>query len=105
MKFYYYPCPSTKIDNRKAQLKKKRFKLDNELADHLKSGLLCVLYVILLAMICSHNVTTDACRQNNAMSLSINDSFLVCIPDFFNIIFFFYSGELKNIKCDRMLLN
>uniref|UniRef100_K1QZL5 Polycystic kidney disease protein 1-like 2 n=1 Tax=Magallana gigas TaxID=29159 RepID=K1QZL5_MAGGI len=81
MKFYYYPCPSTKIDNRKAQLKKKRFKLDNELADHLKSGLLCVLYVILLAMICSHNVTTDACRQNNAMSLSINDSFLANTTD------------------------
>lgn len=97
MKFYYYPCPSTKIDNRKAQLKKKRFKLDNELADHLKSGLLCVLYVILLAMICSHNVTTDACRQNNAMSLSINDSFLVCIPDFFNIIFFLFRRTEKNL--------
>lgn len=97
MKFYYYPCPNTKIDNRKAQLKKKRFKLDNELADHLKSGLLCVLYVILLAMICSHNVTTDACRQNNAMSLSINDSFLVCIPEFFNIIFFLFRRTEKNL--------
>lgn len=97
MKFYYYPCPSTKIDNRKAQLKKKRFKLDNELADHLKSGLLCVLYVILLAMICSHNVTTDACRQNNAMSLSINDSFLVCIPEFINIIFFLFRRTEKNL--------
>lgn len=105
MKFNYYPCPSTKTDNRKMQLRKKRFKLDNELADHLKSGLLCVLYVILLAMICSHNITAEACRQNTAMSLSINNSFLVSISEFFYRFNFFYSGELRKIERSSISLN
>ncbi|XP_061188827.1 uncharacterized protein LOC133197002 [Saccostrea echinata] len=80
-KIIYHPCPIAKANTRKSQMKKKRFKLDNELAEHFKSFLLCIFYIFILAMICSHITTTTAFRQNEAMSISINNSFVVNTTD------------------------
>lgn len=76
-KVTYFPCPSAsdhEIDN---QRRKRLSKLDNELAQHVKAWVLCAAYVILLAVICSHNITTEAFRQNEALKLAVNDKFQV----------------------------
>ena len=73
----YFPCPKVNDHNIENKTKKKLFQLDNELVQHIKSWILCAAYVILLAVICSHNITTEAFRQNNALKLSINDDFQV----------------------------
>lgn len=80
-KVTYFPCPSTsdhEIDN---QRRKRLSKLDNELAQHVKAWVLCAAYVILLAVICSHNITTEAFRQNEALKLAVNDKFQVSLYD------------------------
>lgn len=80
-KVTYFPCPSAsdhEIDN---QRRKRLSKLDNELAQHVKAWVLCAAYVILLAVICSHNITTEAFRQNEALKLAVNDKFQVLLYD------------------------
>lgn len=80
-KVTYFPCPSVsdhEIDN---QRRKRLSKLDNELAQHVKAWVLCAAYVILLAVICSHNITTEAFRQNEALKLAVNDKFQVSLYD------------------------
>lgn len=80
-KVTYFPCPSAsdhEIDN---QRRKRLSKLDNELAQHVKAWVLCAAYVILLAVICSHNITTEAFRQNEALKLAVNDKFQVSLYD------------------------
>lgn len=80
-KVTYFPCPSAsdhEIDN---QRRKRLSKLDNELAQHVKAWVLCAAYVILLAVICSHNITTEAFRQNEALKLAVNDKFQVSFHD------------------------
>lgn len=80
-KVTYFPCPSGsdhEIDN---QRRKRLSKLDNELAQHVKAWVLCAAYVILLAVICSHNITTEAFRQNEALKLAVNDKFQVSLYD------------------------
>lgn len=80
-KVTYFPCPSAsdhEIDN---QSRKRLSKLDNELAQHVKAWVLCAAYVILLAVICSHNITTEAFRQNEALKLAVNDKFQVLLYD------------------------
>ncbi|XP_062589813.1 uncharacterized protein LOC134251420 [Saccostrea cucullata] len=80
-KLVYHPCPIAKANTRKNQMKKKRLKLDNELVEQFKSFLLCVLYIFILAMICSHVTTTTAFRQNESMTISVNRSFVVTTID------------------------
>ena len=104
MKFVYHPCPATKMNSRKLQLKKKRFKLDNELVEQTKSFLMCMLYVFLLAMICSHNITTAACRQNIAIKQSINDSFLVCMMSFCTQFQSSCFGYGQCVICERPII-
>lgn len=80
-KVTYFPCPSAsdhEIDN---QRRKRLSKLDNELAQHVKAWVLCAAYVILLAVICSHNITTEAFRQNEALKLAVNEKFQVSFYD------------------------
>lgn len=80
-KVTYFPCPSAsdhEIDN---QRRKRLSKLDNELAQHVKAWVLCAAYVILLAVICSHNITTEAFRQNEALKLAVNEKFQVLFYD------------------------
>lgn len=81
----YCPCPSVNDHKEDYRRKKKFFKLDNELMSNFKFWISCIAYTFVLAMICSHNITTKAFWQNQAVKSTIYDTFKVLK---FNMYFF-----------------
>ncbi|XP_061188668.1 uncharacterized protein LOC133196830 [Saccostrea echinata] len=77
----YFPCPNTDPDVEKLSKQRKLVQLDKKLKTFGISWIKSILYILLLAIVCSHNTITEAFRQNEYMKGSVKDTFLANTTD------------------------
>lgn len=73
----YFPCPNTDVDIEKINKQRKIVHLDEKLKGFAKSWIKSLFYIFLLAVICAHNIVTEAFKQNDYLKGSIKNTFMV----------------------------